>query len=45
MLDGVNTSDNSGMWGPGTERDSQQRRQQSYQDFREAYTRAYQQRQ
>jgi len=45
MLDGVNTSDNSGTWGPGTERDSQQRRQQSYQDFREAYTRAYQQRQ
>ncbi|MBR0166497.1 MAG: DnaJ domain-containing protein [Prevotella sp.] len=38
MLDGVNTPDNSGTWGAGSQR------QQTYRDFNEAYQRAYQQR-
>ena len=36
MLDGVNTPDNSGTWGSGSQR--------SYQTYNEAYQRAYQQR-
>ena len=40
MLDGVNSPDNSGTWGYGSERDQRQ----TYQDFSEAYQRAYQQR-
>ena len=43
MLDGVNTPDNSGTWGSGSQRDNS--RQRSYQDFNEAYQRAYRQRQ
>ena len=43
MLDGVNSPDNSGTWGSGSQRDNSQRR--SYQDFNEAYQRAYRQRQ
>ena len=42
MLDGVNTPDNSGTWGSGSQRESRQR---SYQDYNEAYQRAYRQRQ
>ena len=45
MLDGVNTPDNSGTWGSGSQRDSGYSRQRSYQDFSEAYQRAYRQRQ
>lgn len=41
MLDGVNTPDNSGTWGQGSGRE----RRQTYQDFNEAYQRAYRQRQ
>ena len=41
MLDGVNTPDNSGTWGQGSSREQRQ----SYQDFNEAYQRAYRQRQ
>ena len=37
VLDGVNTPDNSGTWGPGSNR--------SYQSFNEAYQQAYRQRQ
>ena len=40
MLDGVNSPDNSGTWGYGSEHDQRQ----TYQDFSEAYQRAYQQR-
>ena len=43
MLDGVNTPDNSGTWGSGSQREYS--RQRSYQDFNEAYQRAYRQRQ
>ena len=43
MLDGVNSPDNSGTWGSGSQRDYSQQR--SYQDFNEAYQRAYRQRQ
>ena len=43
MLDGVNTPENSGTWGPGSQRDNS--RQRSYQDYNEAYQRAYRQRQ
>ena len=43
MLDGVNTPENSGTWGYGSDRDTGNR--QSYQDFREAYQQAYRQRQ
>ena len=43
MLDGVNSPDNSGTWGSGSQRDYRQQR--SYQDFNEAYQRAYRQRQ
>ena len=39
MLDGVNSPQNSGTWGAGSQR------QQTYQDFNEAYQRAYRQRQ
>lgn len=42
MLDGVNSPENSGTWGYGSERD--QNRQQSYQAFNEAYQQAYRQR-
>ena len=42
MLDGVNSPDNSGTWGSGSQRDYSQQR--SYQDFNEAYQRAYRQR-
>ncbi|MBP5777842.1 MAG: DnaJ domain-containing protein [Prevotella sp.] len=38
MLDGVNSPQNSGTWGAGSNR------RQSYQDFNDAYQRAYQQR-
>ena len=41
MLDGVNSPQNSGTWGQGSSRE----RQQTYQDFNEAYQRAYRQRQ
>ncbi len=37
MLDGVNTPDNSGAWGSGSQR--------SYQDYNQAYQQAYRQRQ
>ena len=37
MLDGVNTPDNSGTWGSGSQR--------SYQDYNQAYQQAYRQRQ
>ena len=43
MLDGVNSPENSGTWGSGSQRDYSQQR--SYQDFNEAYQRAYRQRQ
>lgn len=43
MLDGVNSPDNSGTWGSSSQRDYSQQR--SYQDFNEAYQRAYRQRQ
>ena len=39
MLDGVNSPENSGTWGSGSQRDYSQQR--SYQDFNEAYQRAY----
>ncbi len=42
MLDGVNTSDNSGTWGPGSQHGNS--RQQTYRDFSEAYQQAYRQR-
>ena len=45
MLDGVNTPDNSGTWGSGSQRSSGNRQQRSYQDYNEAYQRAYRQRQ
>ena len=45
MLDGVNTPDNSGTWGSGSQRDGGYNRQRSYQDYNEAYQRAYRQRQ
>ena len=45
MLDGVNSPDNSGTWGTGSQRDGGYSRQRSYQDFNEAYQRAYRQRQ
>ena len=45
MLDGVNSPDNSGTWGTGSKRDGGYSRQRSYQDFNEAYQRAYRQRQ
>ena len=45
MLDGVNTPDNSGTWGSGSQRDGGYSRQRSYQDYNEAYQRAYRQRQ
>ena len=45
MLDGVNTPDNSGTWGSGSQRDGGYGRQRSYQDYNEAYQRAYRQRQ
>ena len=38
MLDGVNTPQNSGTWGAGSQR------QQSYQDYNDAYQQAYRQR-
>ena len=41
MLDGVNSPQNSGTWGQGSSREQQQ----TYQDFNEAYQRAYRQRQ
>ena len=41
MLDGVNSPNNSGTWGQGSSREQRQ----SYQDFNEAYQRAYRQRQ
>ena len=41
MLDGVNSPDNSGTWGQGSGREQRQ----TYQDFNEAYQRAYRQRQ
>jgi DnaJ like chaperone protein len=41
MLDGVNSPQNSGSWGQGSSREQQQ----TYQDFNEAYQRAYRQRQ
>ena len=41
MLDGVNSPQNSGTWGQGSGREQQQ----TYQDFNEAYQRAYRQRQ
>ena len=45
MLDGVNSPDNSGTWGSGSQRDGGYSRQRSYQDYNEAYQRAYRQRQ
>ena len=45
MLDGVNTPDNSGTWGSGSQRSSGNRQHRSYQDYNEAYQRAYRQRQ
>ena len=44
MLDGVNTPQNSGTWGAGSERD-QGAWQQSYQDYSSMYQQAYRQRQ
>lgn len=44
MLDGVNTPQNSGTWGAGSERD-QGSWQQSYQDYSSMYQQAYRQRQ
>ena len=41
MLDGVNSPQNSGTWGQGSGREQRQ----TYQDFNEAYQRAYRQRQ
>ena len=35
MLDGVNTPDNSGTWGSGSQRDGGYSRQRSYQDYNE----------
>ena len=43
MLDGVNTPDNSGTWGYGSQRDGNW--QQTYQDYSQAYQQAYRQRQ
>ncbi|MCR4583068.1 MAG: TerB family tellurite resistance protein [Prevotella sp.] len=43
MLDSVNTPDNSGTWGAGSERDTGSW-QQSYQDYSQAYQQAYRQR-
>lgn len=43
VLDGVNTPDNSGTWGTGSERERQGFRQQAYQDFNEAYRQRVQQ--
>ena len=40
MLDGVNSPENSGTWGQGSSREQRQ----TYQDFNEAYQRAYRQR-
>ena len=45
MLDGVNSPDNSGTWGSGSQRDGGYSRQRSCQDYNEAYQRAYRQRQ
>ena len=44
MLDGVNTPDNSGTWGSGSQRD-QGWQQRSYQDYSQMYQQAYRQRQ
>ena len=44
MLDSVNTPDNSGTWGSGSERDNGSW-QQTYQDYSQAYQQAFQQRQ
>ncbi len=44
MLDGVNTPNNSGTWGYGSERDEDSWRQQSYQDYSQTYQQAYRQR-
>ena len=40
MLDGVNSPENSGIWGQGSSREQRQ----TYQEFNEAYQRAYRQR-
>ena len=45
MLDGVNTPDNSGTWGYGSDRDEGSWQQQSYQDYNQAYQQAFRQRQ
>ena len=44
VLDGVNTPDNSGTWGTGSQREENWQ-QQSYQDYSQAYQQAYRQRQ
>ena len=44
MLDGVNTPNNSGTWGSGSERDGSWQ-QRSYQDYSQMYQQAYRQRQ
>ena len=44
MVDSVNSPENSGTWGPGSDRDYSGRRQ-SYQDYSQAYQQAYRQRQ
>ena len=45
MLDGVNTPDNSGTWGSGSQRDQGSWQQRSYQDYSQMYQQAYRQRQ
>lgn len=44
MVDSVNSPENSGTWGPGSDRDNSGWRQ-SYQDYSQAYQQAYRQRQ
>ena len=44
VLDGVNTPNNSGTWGAGSQREENWQ-QQSYQDYSQAYQQAYRQRQ
>ncbi len=45
MLDGVNSADNSGTWGQGSERERASWQRQSYQDYSQMYQQAYRQRQ
>jgi len=45
MLDGVNNPDNSGTWGPDSQRDRGSWQQKSYQDYSNMYQQAYRQRQ